>query len=446
MSLFLKLLLLLVLILINAFFAMSEMAVITVNDNKIKSLADSGNKKAIKLLRLMSDSSRFLSTIQIGVTLAGFLTSASASQNFAEILADKICIYFNIVDNGVITFIQGVSVVIITLLISYFSLVLGELVPKKIAIQKAEKVAFAVASPLLFLKAFLRPFVSVLTLSTNAIIRILGMNPNADEENVTEEEIRMMVDVGEEEGVIEESQREMINNIFEFDDTAVDDVMNHRTDIVAVDVDEGIGEVLKIAVEEGFSRIPVYEDDIDDIIGIVYVKDLLKYVGKKIPDKLTVKSVMREAYHVPQTKRCSELFKEFTSMRIQMAVVIDEYGGTAGIITLEDLIETILGNIQDEYDDEQEEIIRLNDTTFKIKGSCDIEDVGEKLGITFPDEDYDTISGFMLYHLGRIPKDGETPSTEQKGYRFTALKIKERRIEFIKAEKLAEETDDEDKE
>lgn len=437
MSLILKLVLLLILILINAFFAMSEMAIVTLNDNKIKALADDGDKKAKKILKLTEDSSRFLSTIQIGVTLSGFLTSAAASQNFAEKLTAKICNYYTITDNNIATFIGGVSVVIITLITSYFSLVFGELVPKKIAIQKSEKVAFAVAGPLLRLKSFLKPFVFILTVSTNAVIRLFGMNPNADEENVTEEEIRMMVDVGEEEGVIEESQREMINNIFEFDDTAVDDVMNHRTDIVAVDVNEGISAVLKIAVEEGFSRIPVYEDDIDDIIGIVYVKDLLKYVGKKVPERITIKSVMREAYHVPQTKRCSELFKEFTSMRIQMAVVIDEYGGTAGIITLEDLIETILGNIQDEYDDEQEEIIQLNDTTFKIKGSCDIEDVGEKLGITFSDEDYDTIGGFILYHLGRFPKDGETPSFEQKGYKFTALKIKERRIEFIKAEKIA---------
>lgn len=437
MSLFLKLILLLALILVNAFFAMSEMAIVTLNDNKIKSLADDGDKKAKKLLKLTCDSSRFLSTIQIGVTLAGFLTSAAASQNFAEKLTAKICNYYTITDNNIVTFIGGVSVVIITLITSYFSLVLGELVPKKIAIQKSEKVAFAVVGPLLFLKSFLKPFVFILTVSTNAVIRLFGMNPNADEDNVTEEEIRMMVDAGEEEGVIEESQREMINNIFEFDDTAVDDVMNHRTDIVAVDVNEGISEVLKIAVEEGFSRIPVYEDDIDDIIGIVYVKDLLKYVGKKVPERITVKSVMREAYHVPQTKRCSDLFKEFTSMRIQMAVVIDEYGGTAGIITLEDLIETILGNIQDEYDDEQEEIIQLNDTTFKIKGSCDIEDVGEKLGIAFSDEDYDTIGGFILYNLGRIPKDGETPSFEWEGYKFTALKIKERRIEFIKAEKIA---------
>ena len=336
MSLAVKLILLLALILVNAFFAMSEMAIVTLNDNKIKSMADDGDKKAKKIVKLTSDSSRFLSTIQIGVTLAGFLTSAAASQNFAAKLSDALCGRFGIISASAVTFIYGLSVVLITLITSYFSLVFGELVPKKIAMQKSEQIAFKVVGILLALRRLLYLPVSLLTVSTNAVVRIFGMNPNAEDENVTEEEIRMMVDVGEENGVIEQSQREMINNIFEFDDIDVGDVMQHRTEISAVEVHSHLDDVIKLAIDDGFSRIPVYDDDLDNIVGVIYVKDLLPYVGKAVPKNVTPKSVMREPYHVPESKRCGELFKEMTDKHIQMAVVIDEYGGTAGLVTLED--------------------------------------------------------------------------------------------------------------
>lgn len=436
MSLAVKLILLLALILVNAFFAMSEMAIVTLNDNKIKSMADDGDKKAKKIVKLTSDSSRFLSTIQIGVTLAGFLTSAAASQNFAAMLSDALCGRFGIISASAVTFIYGLSVVLITLITSYFSLVFGELVPKKIAMQKSEQIAFKVVGILLALRRLLYLPVSLLTVSTNAVVRIFGMNPNAEDENVTEEEIRMMVDVGEENGVIEQSQREMINNIFEFDDIDVGDVMQHRTEISAVEVHSHLDDVIKLAIDDGFSRIPVYDDDLDNIVGVIYVKDLLPYVGKAVPKNVTPKSVMREPYHVPESKRCGELFKEMTDKHIQMAVVIDEYGGTAGLVTLEDLIESILGNIQDEYDEEDEDITKVDDSTYSIDGTCDIEQVEEMLSVTLPEGDYDTIGGLILSVLGRLPDENETPSIECAGFRFTVEKVDDRHIELVRAERL----------
>ncbi|MBQ2676855.1 MAG: HlyC/CorC family transporter [Clostridia bacterium] len=444
MSVVLKLALLFVLILVNAFFSMSEIAIISLNDNKIRKMAEDGHKKAKKILKLTEESSSFLSTIQVGVTLAGFLTSASASQNFADILNHKLVSWFSITDPTGKSVIYGVSVVVITLITSYFSLVLGELVPKKIAMQKAERVSFAVVGPLLTIKALLRPVIAFLSVSTNGLVRLFGIDPNANLEEVTEEEIRMLVDVGEEKGVIEESQREMINNIFEFDDIDVSDVMRHRTEISAVEITDDLNAVIQIAIEEGYSRIPVFKEDLDNIVGIIYIKDLLKFIGKRMPDGGVARDVMRRAYHVPESKRCGELFKEMTEKRIQMAVVVDEYGGTAGLVTLEDLIESILGNIQDEYDDEDEEIQKVNDTTFTIDGMCDIEEVAEMLGTELPEGDYDTLGGLILSILGRIPTEGENPVVECSGYRFTVETIDERRIDTVKAEKLPEPQSQED--
>ena len=306
-SIILKIVILFALILVNAFFAMSEIAVISLNDNKIEKMAESGNKKAKQIKKLTESSSSFLSTIQIGVTLAGFLTSATAAQSFAVMLAGAIS-KTAVVKVIPISVISGFSTVVITLIMSYFSLVLGELVPKKIAMQKSEKMAFMAAPVLTFVAAATRPVVKFLSLSTNGVLRIMGIDPHADEETVTEEEIRMMVDVGGEKGVIEDSQKEMIDNIFEFDDMDVADIMTHRTDMVCVDVEEGLSEAVKLSIENGFSRIPVYEEDPDNIIGIIYVKDFLKYVGTSLPKTKSIKDIMREAYYVPATKRCGELF------------------------------------------------------------------------------------------------------------------------------------------
>lgn len=434
-SIIIKIVTLFALIFVNAFFSMSEMAIVTLNDNKIDKMASEGNKKAKQIQKLTENTSSFLSTIQIGVTLAGFLTSATAAQSFAEMLSVAIAktSIVNVVPIGIIS---GFSTVVITLVMSYFSLVLGELVPKKIAMNKPEKMAFMAAPILVFVAKITRPVVKFLALSTNGVLRLLGIDPHADEEVVTEEEIRMMVDVGGEKGVIEDVQIEMINNIFEFDDIDVADIMTHRTDMICIDDDEPLSEAVKLSIENGFSRIPVYEEDPDDIIGIVYIKDFLKYVGTSLPKTKTVKDMMRPAYYVPETKRCGELFTEMTEKRVQMAVVIDEYGGTAGIVTLEDLLESIVGNIQDEYDQEDEEISIINDTIFEVDGITDIEEVEEHIGKKFPDGDYDTIGGYIISVLGFLPQDGEMNEVQFENVKFTVLNVEERRIGKVKVEIL----------
>ncbi len=429
-----KLVILLALILVNAFFAMSELAIISLNDNKIDKMAEDGNKKAKKIVKLTENSSKFLSTIQIGVTLAGFLTSASASTTFASMITDALrgTVVYNALGEGLI---NGIAVIIVTIIMSYFSLVLGELVPKKIAMQVPEKISFKIVDILLLFSKLFAPLVKILSVSTNAVVRLLGFNPHADEETVTEEEIRMMVDVGGEKGVIEDVQKEMINNIFEFDDLDAGDIMTHRTDMVAVEVGDDLSEVVDTAVSEGYSRIPVYEDDQDNIIGIVYVKDLLAYVGKKMPAK-SLRDIMRTPMYVPESKICGDLFKEMTEKRTQMAVVVDEYGGTAGIVTLEDIVEAIVGNIQDEYDDEDEEISKINETTFTIDGMTNLEEVAELTGTELPEGSYDTVAGFIIKELGLLPEEGKTYEVNYKNLKLTVLSVDERRIDKVRVEIL----------
>ncbi len=430
-SLALKILLLLALILVNAYFAMAEIAVISLNDAKMEKMAEDGHKKAKLVLKLTKNPTKFLSTIQIGITLAGFLTSASAATSFAEMLTDAVTGKFGLPES----IVSPVAVVLITLIMSYFSLVLGELVPKRIGMQIPEKVAFAVAKPLYVIAKLTSPFVKFLSLSTNGVVRLLGFDPNADDEVVTEEEIRMMVDVGGEKGVIEDDQKEMINNIFEFDDMDAGDVMTHRTDVVAADINNTtLEEFMELAIENGRSRIPLYDEDIDNIVGIVYIKDLLKFVGKEVKVKGTLKNIMREPYFVPETKACGELFKEMRLQRIQMAVVVDEYGGTAGIVTLEDIVEAVMGDIQDEYDEEEEEISKIDENTFTVEGTIDIEEIDELIGKELPEGDYETLAGFIMDELQCIPKQGEMNEVVFENVKFTVLEVEDRRIEKIKVE------------
>ena len=432
-NLLLEILLLIVLILCNAFFAASEIAIISLNDAKIRKMAEDGHKKAKQVLRLTADSSNFLATIQIGVTLAGFLTSATAAQSLAGPLANWFVGLVPALEPHVAV-IQNVSVVVVTILMSYFSLVFGELVPKRIAMQKAEALSFAFIGVLRGVAIVTRPFVKFLSLSTNLVVRLFGIDPHADEENVTEEEIRMMVDVGEEKGVIEGVQKEMINNIFEFDDITAEDIMTPRTDVAALDIEDGIAEALRIGVEEGYSRLPVYEDDIDNIIGLLYIKDLLPYVGQEIPKDVSIRHLLREAFFIPGTKKCGELFSEMTEKHIQMAIVVDEYGGLAGIVTMEDLLESIVGNIQDEFDHEEEEVTTLGDNTFDVDGSIDMEELGELLGRKLPEGDYDTLGGYIMDELGRIPGEDEQPAVTYENVTFTVLKMDDRRIDRVHIE------------
>lgn len=430
-SLALQLILLVVLILINAFFAGSEMAIVTANDTKIKKLSESGNKKAALLVKVLSKPSYFLSTIQVGVTMSGLFSSAVASES----LSDRITLAFS--GSGIsLSLVKFLSVLVITVLLSYFTLVFGELVPKRIAMKNPEAIALKTATALKWISTIFMPFVGLLSRSTNAVARLFGVTSDTVENNVTEEEIRMMVDVGEETGAIDESEKEMINNVFDFNDRTVGDIMTHRTEIFAVEDTASISEIKNLIIKEGFSRIPVYKDDLDDIVGIVFAKDMLKFVGSPTDDKTGITEIMRAPLFVPETKRCQDLFLEFTGRKQHMAVVIDEYGGTAGIVTMEDLLESIVGSIQDEYDNEDDEYSVIDDSTYTIDGSADTEEVDRILNIKLPEGEYDTIAGFIIDRLGRIPNESEHPQIECGGYLFTVEHIDEKRIEKVRAEKL----------
>ena len=439
------LLILVVLIFANGFFAASEMEMVTLNDAKLKLMSEDGNRKAKLVQKLLNQPTKFLASIQVGVTVAGFMTSAVAADKFAEPLSNVI---YSLIKTRY-DLIHSVVLILLTVLLAFISIVFGEMVPKRIAMNNPERVSFAFAPVLMFFYKFSKPAIFILSKTTNGTLRLLGINPNAQPEEVTEEEIMMMVDVGKENGVIEESQKDMIAGIFEFDDTTADEVMTHRTEIVAVEINSHIDEVISYTVNEGYSRIPVYEDDLDNIVGVVYVKDLLKYVGKNIESEITIKDCMRKALYIPKSIKLREVFTKLTENRMQMAIVVDEYGGTAGIITMEDLLESIVGNMQDEFDDEEEEISRESDTVFTIEGTAPLDEVAPLLDITIPDDtEYDTIGGFLTGLLERIPDEDENPEIEFDYVKFTVLSVEERRIASIRAEKLprpevVEEDDDE---
>lgn len=424
-----ELLLLLVLIALNAFFAASEIALISLNDNKIRLMAEEGNKKAVLLKKLLSEPSRFLATIQIGITLAGFLASAFAAESFA----DRLVIFLKAKQVPISeSVLKTIAVILITVILSYFTLVLGELVPKRLAMKKAESISFFVASPLNFLSVVASPFVRLLTASTNFFVRLFGVDPNADEEQVTEEEIRMMVDVGEERGAIDESEKEMINNIFEFDNKIVSDIMTHRTDIVGISISSGLKDAISLINREKYTRFPVFEDDIDNIVGILHVKDLLQFLEDNVHEDFNLKKIIRRPYFIPASKKTDELFKDLQSTKTHMAITIDEYGGTAGIVTIEDLIEEIVGNIFDEYDEEEKEIEKLDENTFIINGALSLDKAKDFLEVELPTEDYETLSGFLIGQLGRIPGEEEKPVLEFDGVVFKVEKIIEKRISKVK--------------
>lgn len=431
----LQILLLFILILFNAFFAASEIAVISLNENKLRKMAEEGHKKAKQILKLTADSSNFLATIQIGVTLAGFLTAASA----ADALSEPLALWLTGLIPALARYtsaVETVCLVLVTLITSFFSLVLGELVPKRIAMQKAEKLSFAFIGILRVVAVVCRPFVRLLSASTNVIVRLFGIDPHADEERVTEEDIRLLVDVGEEKGVIEGQQRDMLDNIFEFDDITAEDIMTPRVDVEAVETTDTPEEAIRVCVERGYSRLPVYEEDIDHVVGVLYIKDLLPYVGREVPPEVTVHSLMRETYFVPATKKCSNLFGEMSEKHIQMTMVVDEYGGFAGIVTMEDLLESIVGNIQDEYDNEEEEVTKTGDNTYELDGALDIDEVNELLGITLPEGEYDTLAGFLMNELGHIPSAEARESVTAENVVFTVTEMEELRIVTVHAEIL----------
>lgn len=425
---FLEITVLIMLIVLNAFFAASEIALITLNDNKVKSMADKGHKKSIMLLNLLSEPSRFLATIQIGITLAGFLASAFAAEKFAGRLAQFLF------DAGVpvqLGILRTVSLVVITLILSYFTLVLGELVPKRLAMQKAESISMLVVAPLTFLSKVSAPFVRLLTSSTNVIVRMFGVDPNAKDEQVTEEEIRMMVDVGKENGTILENEKIMINNIFEFNNKYVSDIMTHRRSVVAVPHDMPIAELTEFIVQENYTRFPVYEESIDHVIGFLHVKDLMPYLAKGIPSGFDFLTLLRKPHFIPETKPTDLAFKDLQQNKVHIAVAIDEYGGMAGIVTIEDLLEEIVGSIQDEHDDEEKEYERIGEGIYRIDGITSLRVINSHLHTGLPGELYDTIGGFIIGMLGRIPAEDEQPTVALNGYLYTVEAMENMRISKV---------------
>lgn len=430
-----------ILIFLNAFFAASEIAFISLNDAKIEKQAKEGNKKAEQIEKMLKTPSKFLATIQIGITLAGFLSSAFASDTFAEKLAPMLYQLMPFINLGVW---KSISIILITIILSFFTLVFGELVPKRLAMKNYEKIAFGTIGVIRVISIVTSPFVKFLTFVTNTISKLFGVGEN-DEESITEEEIKMMVDQGEEKGTIKEEEKELINNVFEFNDITVSEIMRHRKDIFAVDINISTDELIdELSKEEyRYSRIPVYDETIDEIKGILYVKDVLKNINKK---SFKVKNVVKDAYFVSQNRLINEVFKEMQKNKTQIAIIVDEYGGTAGLITMEDILEELVGDIYDEYDEVEKEFERIDENTYLLAGNVPIYDVNKILNADIPEGDYDTISGFLLEKLGRIPEDEETPIIETEKVTYKIEEYEDKRILKVKAcknniEKLKKDTD-----
>ena len=441
-----QLVILVILILINAFFAASEIAFISLNDAKIEKQAKEGNKKAKQIEGMLKSPSKFLATIQIGITLAGFLSSAFASDAFAEMLAPAL---YNLMPFFSLTVWNNISIIVITIILSFFTLVFGELVPKRLAMKYYEKISFGTIGIIRAIFILTSPFVRFLTFVTNGISKLFGV-AESEEEQVTEEEIKMMVDQGEESGNIKEEEKELINNVFEFNDITVSEIMRHRKDIFAVDINISNEELMEELSKEEFrySRIPVYDETIDEVKGILYVKDVLKNINKK---NFKVKNLVKEAYFVSQNRLINEVFKELQRNKTQIAIIVDEYGGTAGLITMEDILEELVGDIYDEYDKVEKEYEQIDDNTYLLSGSLPIYDVNKLLNAEIPEGDYDTLSGYLQEEMGRIPKDEENPIIETDKVTYKIEEYEDKRIIKVKACKNniveeAEQTDEENEE
>ena len=425
MSLVSQFILILVLTLLNAFFASAEMAIVSVNRNRIKMLADDGNKKASLLVDLLEEPNKFLSTIQVGITLAGFFSSASAATGISEVIGASL-------SQLGIPYAQSISLVVITIILSYFTLVFGELVPKRIALQKSEQMAMLSVRPIVFVFKFAKPFVKLLSLSTNVLLRVIGMSDTDLEEKVSREEIKSLVDAGEEYGVINQIEKEMINSIFDFDDKLAKEVMTPRTEVYMINSQLPLS--IEELLEENYSRIPVYEGDMDNIIGILYLKDFLHEAYQVGFENVDIKKLLHRPYFVPECKNIDQLFKELQKSKNHLAVLIDEYGGFSGIVTIEDLIEEVMGDINDEYDDDDPVIRKIDNDTYMVNGLISIKELNDKLQLNLDEEteDYDTLGGFLINQIDYIPSETEECMVEYENLLFKVQCVKDKRIETVK--------------
>lgn len=411
-----QLLLQLVLILLNAFFAATEIAVISLNEKKVKAKAEDGDKKAAKMLKMIEEPTRFLSTIQIGITLAGFLGSAFAADNFAEKLSAFFTAAFNLPQANA-AMINTLSVIIITLVLSFFTLVLGELVPKRIAMKHKEKHSELVCGCISFLAAVLNPIIWLLTVSTNGVLRLFGIDPNEKEESVSEEDIVIMLDAGVDEGTLDEDDIEYIKNVFKLGNLTAADVMIPRKSITYISENASQEEILDIIENEGYSRIPVYSNTVDEIAGILHAKD---YLLKHSKPGFTMEQAMFQPTYVPETMHLDLLFKDMQTQHNHIVMVVNEFGVPSGIVTMEDILEELVGEIWDEYDEEVDNIIKLNDSSYRVLCSTSTEDFFEFFDLE-PDEESQatTVNGWLTNHCGNIPEVGYTFDYESISVKVT---------------------------
>ena len=422
---------LLVLILSIVVLSIGDEAFTAIGDTRMRELEQDDNRKksryAARVRKLTENERAFTNRVHLGYTINVFLITACALLAFALPLAVAInSVWLALLIITIVTFIVVVG--------------FGMRLPRHLIAENPEK-ALPLVGVFSFIYASLRPIDILCHVLVYPILRLCNINPNDDTEKVTEDDIRDLMDAGEELGSIEGIQKDMVNNIFEFDDITAAEIMTPRTDVSAIDVDTPIEEAVRQSIEDGYSRLPVFEEDIDHVIGILYVKDLLPYVGKSVPKKVTVRSLLRDTHVVPETKKCDDLFAEMNEKHLQMAIVVDEHGGVAGIVTIEDLLESIVGNMQDEFDDEEEEITQVDSNSFVIDGSLIVGDLEELIDLTLPEGDYDTVAGFMMDQLGHIPHSNEKAVVEYENITFTIQSMDDKRIEQILVEIQPLETD-----
>ena len=437
-----QLLLQVILIFLNAFFAAAEIAVISLNASKLRKSAEDGDKTCARLLKLVEEPSGFLSTIQIGITLAGFLGSAFAADNFSGYLVDWV--YKDLGFHSLpVSVLDTLSVIMITIILSYFTLIFGELVPKRIAMQKSFAVAKFVYRVVSFVALIMKPAVAFLSLSTNLVLKMFGMKTEAEEETVTEDEIRLMVELGEENGSIDSDEKEWIQNVLEFNDTIVRNCMTHESEIIAISADATDEEITQLITESGTSRYPVYQNDLHDIIGVLNARTFL--LSRANGEKTDIRKLLRPAYFIPETVHASTLFRDMQKQKLHIAIVVDEYGDTSGIVTLEDLVEEIFGNIYDEFDEnEPAEIEQLKENLWRVTGTADVDDIAKELDIDLPESsDYTTLGGMVFSNLKTIPKDGTTVDLDVGDIHIHVDAISRRRIQSALVSKVEKEPEEE---
>ncbi len=420
------LLLQLVFICLNAIFACAEIAVITMNDNKLAKLSAAGDKRALLLTKLTEQPAGFLATIQVGITLVNLLSSAVATENFSDRLVNWFVAMGINIPASVINIL---SVAIITVLLTYFTVLLGELIPKRLAMKKAEQIALGMSGLIYTVSKIFTPAVWLFTVSTNGLLRLLGVDPNSEEDENAEEEIRMILDAGKQKGTIQPDEQDMIQNIFEFNDTSAGEIMTHRTEVSLLWLDETDEQWEQTINESRHSIYPICSDSPDNIVGVLYAKDYFRLKSKACDE--VMKSAMQPAYFIPESVRANVLFRNMKKTRNHFAVVVDEYGGMSGIITMNDLLEELVGDLEDDISMPEEKplIERIDSRTWRIQGAAPLDEVIKQLGVLLPDEEYDTFGGLVFGLLGTIPSDGSTPELEEYGLTIKVTKIKDRRMD-----------------